>query len=52
MPRTVIVSAVDVYKAGQVVELSAAEITDLGANARATAYRDQAGQGAAASNSN
>ncbi len=49
-PRVVIVTAVGNYKRGQVVELSASEITALGANARATAYRDQLGEGTAVSN--
>jgi hypothetical protein len=39
-------------KKGQTVELSATEITAIGGgNLRATAYRDQLGEGAAAANS-
>ena len=42
-----------VLKPGDVVELSAAEITAIGAgNMRASTYRDQLGLGVAVSNSN
>ncbi len=51
MARVVIVTPVGVYRAGQVLELSAAEVAALGAAARAVAFRDQAGEGAAVSNS-
>lgn len=50
MARIVIVTAVGVYKKDQVIELSASEITALGAAAPATAYRDQLGEGTSVSN--
>ena len=57
--KTVTIAATDyahparVLKPGDVVELTAAEITAIGAgNMRATAYRDQLGLGVGVSNSN
>jgi len=54
MSRIVIVTVPDPsfpYKRGDVIEASAAQQTAIGAgNLRATTYRDQLGEGSAASN--
>jgi hypothetical protein len=50
MSRVVIVAGTPGWPKGQVVELSAAEVTALGSAVRATIYRDQLGEATAVSN--